>query len=132
MIGILCGLISFVTATVSFLYGTRIAWVCGKKCNFKETPAIRKQLLSMSIPAATALYLFGFLIVFSTLFDGFVSVLMPAITSAMLLSFLMVSLPMPELRRKPQLKEATFRVRKNLDMRSKAARGLAFGFNRSF
>ena len=38
MIEILCGLISFVTATVSFLYGTRIAWVSGKKCNFKRKP----------------------------------------------------------------------------------------------
>ena len=133
MIEILCGLISFVTATVSFLYGTRIAWVCGKKCNFKESPADRKQLLSMSIPAATAVYLFGFLIVFISLFDGFVTVLMPALTSAILLSLLMVSMPMPELRRKPQAtKETPPWVHKKPVTGRKTSRVLALAFNKLF
>jgi len=133
MIEILSGLISFVTATVSFLYGTRIAWVCGKKCTFKESPADRKQLLSISIPAATAVYLFGFLIVFISLFDGFVTVLMPALTSAILLSLLMVSMPMPELRRKPQAtKETPPWVYKKLVTGRKTSRALALAFNKLF
>lgn len=133
MIEILCGLISFVTATVSFLYGTRIAWVCGKKCKFQESPADRKQLILMSIPAATAVYLFGFLIVFISIFDGFVTVLMPALTSAILLSLLMVSMPMPELRRKPQAtQEITPWVHKKFVKGRKASRVLALAFNKLF
>ena len=60
----LSGLACFVTATVSFLYGTRICWVCGKRCHFKEEPEHKRQTLHGSLPAAIAVYLFGFLIVF--------------------------------------------------------------------
>jgi polyferredoxin len=129
MIEILSGLISFVTATVSFLYGTRIAWVCGKKCTFKESPANRKQLLSLSLPAATALYLFGFLVIFIYLFDGFVTVLIPALMCATLCPLLLVSMAMPELRRKRQATEVTGHlIHKNPDPERNASKWQAFGF----
>ena len=100
MIELLCGIISFVTATVSFLYGTRVAWGCGRKCHLKESPKRRRQILAVAIPAATALYLAGFLIVFVSVYDGFFTVLIPALTNAILLSLLLISMAMPEQRQR--------------------------------
>ncbi|MGK2907656.1 MAG: hypothetical protein ACSLFH_15135 [Desulfuromonadales bacterium] len=97
----LIGIFGFVTATVSFLYGTRIAWVCGKKCHFKEDPENKKLLLSESLPSASAVYFFGFVIVFSLFFDGFLTVFVSSLTSAILLSHMIVTMAMPEMRRKP-------------------------------
>jgi hypothetical protein len=96
----LSGMFCFVTATVSFLYGTRIVWVCGKRCRFQEEPADKKLLLSESIPAASVVYFFGFVIVFSLISDGFLAVFIPSITSAILLAHLVVTMAMPELKRK--------------------------------
>ncbi|MEJ2470205.1 MAG: hypothetical protein P8Y96_03710 [Desulfuromonadales bacterium] len=100
MIELLCGIISFVTATVSFLYGTRVAWGCGRRCHLKESPERRRQFLAVGIPAATALYLAGFLIVFVSFYDGFFTVLIPAATNAILLSLLLISMAMPEQRQR--------------------------------
>ena len=91
----------FVTAFVCFLYGTRIAWVCGKKCQFSQKPEIRYQSLFSNIPAAAIFYFFGFLIAFSYAFDVFLAKLVFSVTSAVLLSNLVVSIAMPELKRKP-------------------------------
>ena len=90
----------FVTASVSLIYGTRIAWVCGKKCNFKVEPADKKLILSESIPSATAIYFFGFAIVFSYLINGFVTIFILSITSAILLAHMVVTMAMPELKSK--------------------------------
>ena len=98
----LIGLICFVTVTVSFLYGTRIAWGCGKFCIFKEEPELKKKALREKLPVATGLYLFGFLIVFSHLLDGFVTIYTYSITSAILLSHFVVSMSIPEFKRKPK------------------------------
>jgi hypothetical protein len=105
MFNALSGMFCFVTATVSFLYGTRIAWVCGKRCHFKEEPVNKKRFLSESIPAAAAVYFFGFVIVFSLFFDGFLIVCIPSLTSAILLAHLVVTMAMPELKRKPVFKK---------------------------
>jgi hypothetical protein len=95
------GIFCFVTATVSFLYGTRIAWVCGKRCHFHEDAHNRKLLLAESLPAASAVYFFGFVIVFSLIFDGFLTVFIPAIISAILLAHLVVTAGMPDFKRRP-------------------------------
>jgi hypothetical protein len=105
MFDALSGIFGFVTATVSFLYGTRIAWVCGKRCHFKEEPVNKRHLLSESIPAAAAVYFFGFVIVFSLFLDGFLTVFIPSLTSAILLSHLVVTMAMPDLKRKPIIKK---------------------------
>lgn len=94
----------FVTVTVSFLYGTRISWSCGKKCSFKEIPENKKQTLQGSLPAAIAVYLFGFLIVFSVFSNGFVTVVVSSLMSAILLSCFVISMAMPQLKRKPSVK----------------------------
>jgi hypothetical protein len=96
------GITCFVTVSVSLLYGTRIAWVCGKKCQFKELPENKKQALAESIPAAAIVYFFGFLIIFSSCIDGFVTIAASALTSSILLSGFVVSMAMPELKRKPR------------------------------
>lgn len=99
------GIACFVTVTVSLLYGTRIAWICGKKCNFKEKPENRKQVIFESIPTAAIVYFFGFLIIFSFFINGFLTILISSLTSAILLSGFVVSMAMPELKRKPQTKK---------------------------
>ena len=97
----LVGLICFVTGTVSFLYGTRICWACGISCHSKEDPHTKKQTLRGALPTATALYLFGFMLVFSFFVDGFVTIYVLSLTSSILLSHFVVSMSMPELKRKP-------------------------------
>lgn len=101
MFDALKGIACFVTAVVSFLYGTRIAWACGKKCNFNEKPEDRVHALFESVPAATVVYFFGFVIVFAHFIDGFLTILVSALTSSILLSGFVVSMTMPELKRKP-------------------------------
>jgi hypothetical protein len=91
----------FVTAFVCFLYGTRVAWVCGKKCQFNQTTEIRYQSLFSNIPVATILYFFGFFVVFSYFLDAFLAKLVFSVTSGLLLSNMVVSMAMPELKRKP-------------------------------
>ncbi len=99
------GMACFVTVSVSLLYGTRIAWVCGKKCNFKENPEDKKQNLSQSLPAATLVYFFGFLIVFNLFISSLLAIVVCALTSAILLSGMVVSMSMPELKRRPIAKQ---------------------------
>lgn len=53
-----------------------------------------------SIPAATAVYCFGFLIIFSLCINGPMSIIVSSLTSALLLSGFVVSMAMPELKRK--------------------------------
>ena len=101
MFDALKGIACFVTAVVSFLYGTRIAWACGKKCQFNEKPENRFHALSESIPAAAVVYFFGFVILFNLFIDGFLAILVSALTSSILLSGFVVSMTMPELKRKP-------------------------------
>lgn len=95
--------ICFVTASVSFLYGTRIAWFCGKKCQFSEKPEVCYHSLLCSIPAATLVYFFGFLVAFSYLSNSFLARVIFSLTSAVLLSNMVVSMAMPELKRKPSI-----------------------------
>lgn len=99
------GIACFVTVFVSLLYGTRIAWICGKKCNFKEKPENKKQAIFESVPAAAIIYFFGFLIVFSIFINGFLTILVSSLTSAILLSGFVVSMAMPELKRKTPAKK---------------------------
>ncbi len=91
----------FVTAFVSFLYGSRIAWACGAKCQFTEKPEDKIKSLIRSIPAATFVYFIGFIITSSYLFSGYFTRFVFSVTSAVILSNLVVSMAMPELRRKP-------------------------------
>ena len=91
----------FVTATVSFLYGTRILWACGKKCNFVVAPAEKKQSLKATIPGGVVVYSFGFLIVFTEVLSGTLTIVMTSLVSALLLSHFVISMAMPELKRNP-------------------------------
>jgi hypothetical protein len=101
MIEIWVGVISFVTGFVSFLYGTRICWECCKNNYFTEKPETRKSTLRVHLPVATALYLFGFMLVFGYVFDDFVSKYVYSLTSAILLSHFFVSMAIPTLKRNP-------------------------------
>ena len=94
--------IAFVTVSVNFLYATRIAWSCGKKCDFKANPEDKKPLLKASVPAAAAIYSVGFVIIFNYVFDGFITILVFALTSAIITANLVVATAMPELRRRPK------------------------------
>ena len=98
------GMVCFVTISASLIYGTRIAWVCGKKCNFKLEPKDKKHTIFESIPAAAVVYFFGFVVVFSCYIDGLLTILVSSVTSAILLSGFVVSMAMPELKRKPTIK----------------------------
>ena len=95
------GMVCFVTVTVSLLYGTRISWLCGKRCAFKEHPEIKRKTLSENVPAAIAVYFFGFAVLYSYFMNGFMLVLVASVISSVILATLVVSMAMPELRRNP-------------------------------
>ena len=99
MVDMLSGMFCFVTVSASLIYGTRIAWVCGKKCDFREVPENKIQAICRCIPAAALVYLFGFLILFSCLTDGILTIIVLALTSSILLTVFVVSMAMPELKR---------------------------------
>ncbi len=101
MIHMVSGMFCFVTATVSFLYGTRICWVCGKECNFNVTPAEKKRILKSNIPGGFTVYLIGFFIVFSTVLNGALTIVITSLISAFLLSHFVISMAMPALKRNP-------------------------------
>jgi len=60
--------------------------------------------LFVSVPAAIVIYFFGFLMIFSLFMSGFVSIVVPSLTSAVLLSSMVVSIAIPEQREKPTFK----------------------------
>ena len=93
----------FVTAAVSFLYGTRMCWVCGKKCNFGVAPAEKKQCLKATILGSFVVYFFGFLVVLKEDLSGTVTIVITSLISALLLSHFVISMAMPELKRNPSI-----------------------------
>lgn len=101
MFHMLSAMFCFVTATVSFLYGTRICWVCGKKCNFDLPPAEKIKTLKANLPGAFIVYSFGFVVVFSTILDGAPTILITSLVSALLLSHFVISMAMPAFKRNP-------------------------------
>ena len=101
MFDMVSGMFCFVTATVCFLYGTRICWSCGKKCRFEDEPAEKKQILKANMPGGFAVYTFGFLVVFSMTSNGALTIVISSLTSALILSHFVTSMAMPALKRNP-------------------------------
>ena len=99
MFDMVSGMFCFVTAMVSFLYGTRICWVCGKECTFKVDPAEKKRILRSNMPGGVAVYLFGFLAVFIMVLNGTITIVITSLISAFLLSHFVISMAMPSLKR---------------------------------
>jgi cation transporter-like permease len=91
----------FVTVSVSFLYGARMAWHYGKKCDYKEKPETKKEILIGIFPAVTTINFFGFVILFHFFTEGFLTITLYALISAVLLSLLVVTTAIPELKRRP-------------------------------
>jgi hypothetical protein len=101
MFDMVSGMFCFVTATVSFLYGTRICWICGKECNFSVAPAEKKQILKATMPGGFAVYFFGFIVVFSEVSNGTLTIVITSLISALLLSHFVISMAMPALKYNP-------------------------------
>ena len=101
MFDMVSGMFCFVTAMVSFLYGTRICWVCGKECNFEVSPAARKLILKSNMPSGFAVYLFGFFVIFITILNGTLTIFITSLISAFLFSSFVISMAMPALKRNP-------------------------------
>ena len=101
MFDMVSGMFCFLTATVSFLYGTRICWVCGKECKFDVDSAEKKQILKANIPGGFAVYSFGFFVVFSAVLNGALTIVITSLISALLLSHFVISMAMPALKRNP-------------------------------
>ena len=105
MIEIWISVISFVTGFVCFLYGTRLCWECGKTCHFGEEPTAKKKKLKSYLPAATGLFLFGFMLIFGMYSESFLSQYIYSLTSAVLLSHFLVSMFMPSFKRKQRRRD---------------------------
>lgn len=101
MFDIVSGMFCFITTAISFLYGTRVCWVCGKDCNFGVEPHEKTRILRQRMPAGFAIYAFGFFVLFSFILDGAVAVTVSSLTSALILTHFVVSMAMPVLKRNP-------------------------------
>jgi hypothetical protein len=101
MLDMVSAMLCFVTVAVSFVYGTRVCWVCGKDCSFKVEPVEKKQILKGRMPAGLAIYAFGFFVLFSFILDGTIAVTVSSLTSALLLSHFVVSMAMPAFKSPP-------------------------------
>ena len=88
----------FVTAVVSFTYGTRVAWVCGKNCQFSESTEKKMGMLVRSLPGATIIFLFGFLVIYSAILASYLTWLVASVTSSIVLATVLVSMAMPEFK----------------------------------
>lgn len=91
----------FVTITVSFIYGTAICLMSGRKCTFDQPPEKRKQLLKVSLPAAVILYSCGFMVLFNHFYGTYWKFTVFSLTSAILLAVFIMSMTMPKLKRNP-------------------------------
>lgn len=103
MVHIVNGMFCFVTVVVSILYGTRVCWICGKECNFSVDPVERKRILKQKIPAGFAIYVFGFFVLFSFVFNGFLIITVTSLVSSLILSHFVVSMAMPVFKRNPSV-----------------------------
>ena len=95
-------IVVLVTVGVSFLYGAKIAWHYGRKCTSAEAPENKKQIILGITPAVTAIYFFGFVILFNLVVDGFWTIALYALISSILLAGMTITMAMPELKR-PQV-----------------------------
>lgn len=93
--------IAFVTVFVCFLYGARMAWHYGKKCDYREKPEEKKQILIGIFPAVTAINFFGFVALFILFTKGVATIILYSLISAVLLSCMVVTMAIPELKRRP-------------------------------
>lgn len=100
MVDMISGMFCLVTTVVSFLYGTRVCWICGKDCNFEIEPTERKNILKERLPAGFAIYTFGFFVMFTCLFDGTAKITLMSLMSALIASHFVVSMAMPTLKRR--------------------------------
>ena len=103
MFHMVSGMFCFVTVTVSFLYGTRVCWICGKDCNFRVDPLVKRRILKQRIPVGFLIYAFGLFVFFSFILDGVLAITVTSLTSALIISHFVVSMSMPEFKRNPSL-----------------------------
>lgn len=101
MFDMISGMFCFITTAISFIYGTRVCWGCGKDCSFEVDPFEKKQILKQRLPAGMVIYAFGFFVFFSCLLDGVLVITVTSLTSALILSHFVVSMSMPQLKRNP-------------------------------
>jgi hypothetical protein len=105
----LTDIILFVTAFVSFVYGTRIAWACGKNCNSRKNSDERIEKMKEYLPISTLIYFFGLIITSKYLYKfllrneptdaGTVSIIFMSLINALLLSSAVGWLAIPKRRR---------------------------------
>jgi hypothetical protein len=108
MVIALTDIILIVTAFVSFLYGTRIAWSCGKGCNSRMTPEERTEKIKSFMPGSTLVYFFGFAISANYFYEmilgskpeqlGSLAILAMSLVNAFLASSAVAWLAMPKRR----------------------------------
>jgi len=105
----LTDIILFVTAFVSFVYGTRIAWACGKNCNSRKNSDERIEKMKEYLTISTLIYFFGLIITSKYLYKfllrneptdaGTISIIFMSLINALLLSSAVGWLAIPKRRR---------------------------------
>ena len=98
----------FVVAFASFLYGTLIAWHCGKSCNSRRSAKERTEKIKSFMPGATLVYFFGFAITSNYFYElllgnkpeqlGSIAILLMSLINAFLASSAVAWLAMPKRR----------------------------------
>ncbi len=97
----------FTTVSVSLIYGTKTAWASGVKCSLEERSETKRQSLSGGIPVAIFLYFFGLFMICSLFMNEWVLIIATSLTSAILISNVVVLMAMPKHKHKKTIKQQT-------------------------
>ena len=86
MVDALGEIVCFVTASVSFVYGTLLGLFSGEKFYYKRKHGIDKRILRGSYPLCLAMYTFGFVITYRHFFNENITLVIAAFSSALVLA----------------------------------------------
>lgn len=98
-------IVCWATVFVSLHFGTRVAWNCGSKCKHDESPQDKVHSLLKNLPVATALYAIGFLVISSYFVSDYLSRAVFSVTSGLILAVVVISIAMPEQKRRYRSEE---------------------------
>lgn len=83
-------IICFVTVTVSFIYGTLLGLFSGEKFYYKRRYRVDSRILRASYPLCLLMFTFGFVILYSHIFNDHVTILSAALASALVVAQMVV------------------------------------------
>jgi len=90
MIDVLGEIVCFVTASVSFIYGTLLGLFSGEKFYYKRKHKVDSRILRASYPLCLVMFCLGFTIIYRHYFEDHLTIFIAAFASALVLAQMVV------------------------------------------